>query len=345
MSTKNQQSFGISFVTFSKNGLTPITSTKLPFIAESQIETFLLRFSTPLGMMIGQGDQFFTGLYGPFPIANYSDWVALTYSFFLLDVDIGTPRDDANLYTIIILFIPRSYHIPFDLLTEIFKEFVKGLKNVNSLLDISIIDNFCKAISENLLLKIEEIDSKEKQSKLITPVKEPLHEELKMDYDGESLLAVPWILHAVHHGLERAGADIMGGSSNLIDRLADQYTGEILDKFHLLDRLSIDQKNDVIKAAINLGVEHLERVGEKVELTALSENKFKIVVKCDFTDAVHPYLPIAKCLWIKYIVAIVRTVLPANKEIYINDSEFDDLGSITILEIKRKPFQTLKGNI
>ena len=142
MNNSEKLQYGLSFVAVATKGLNPLVSTKLPFVDDSKIETFLLRFSTPIGMMVGQGDQFFTGLFGPFPVINTNDWVAYTYSFFLLDVDIGTPRDEANLYTIGILFLPKSYKISSNLVEELFQNFTTEINNVKSLLDKSILSNF-----------------------------------------------------------------------------------------------------------------------------------------------------------------------------------------------------------
>ena len=77
--------FGLSFVSISEEGLVPVVSTKLPFLPDdSQIEIFLLRYGTPLSMLAGQGDGFYTGLFGPYPVHGTNDWIAMTYSFFIM---------------------------------------------------------------------------------------------------------------------------------------------------------------------------------------------------------------------------------------------------------------------
>jgi hypothetical protein len=90
-----------------------------------------------------------------------------------------------------------------------------------------------------------------------------------------------------------------------------------------------------------LGIEHLEKVGEKVKIHPISDRKFKLEIKCTFADAVHPFIPIEKCLWVKYLASIIRRVLPSDKELKIHNSEFDDNGSITLMEIKNKAFITI----
>lgn len=341
MPDTNTLQFGVSFVAVSTKGLTPLVSTKLPFIDDNQLETFLMRYTTPIGMMVGQGDQFFTGLYGPFPVTNKNNWIAYTYSFFLLDVDIGTPRDETNLYTIGILFLPKDVKIPPELLENLFDEFASEINNVKSLQDKSIFDKFIKQIGNNLDLITPIIyDNKVKLTEI--PKKDNYFQELPTIESGESLIAVPWILHSVYHGLERASSDVLGGNSKLLEQLAEQYTTEILDRFHLLEKLDIKKDENAVKAAINLGIEHLERVGEKVKMIAISDNKFKLDIECVFSDAVHPYVPINKCLWIKYLAAIIRKVLPPDKDLEIYDSDFDEKGSITYLEIKKKSFFTME---
>ncbi|MHA2030400.1 MAG: hypothetical protein ACW99Q_13490, partial [Candidatus Kariarchaeaceae archaeon] len=98
---------------------------------------------------------------------------------------------------------------------------------------------------------------------------------------------------------------------------------------------------NAVKTAINLGIEHLEKVGEKVKINPVSDNKFELGIECTFSDAVHPYVPINKCLWIKYLAAIISKVLPPDKNLEIYDSDFDEKGSVTYLEIKKKPFVTM----
>ncbi|MHA1991761.1 MAG: hypothetical protein ACW981_14710 [Candidatus Hodarchaeales archaeon] len=334
--------FGISFVAVSNQGLIPLVSTKLPFIDDDKIETFLMRYTTPIGMMIGQGDQFFTGLYGPFPVTNNNDWIAYTYSFFMLDFDIGTPRDETNIYTIGVLFLPKQMKIPAEILEELFDSFVKEIKNVKSLKDKTIFNEFIKNISMNFKLKSPKIFEKSPQQTPKKEEKKEFFQELPTIESGEALIAVPWILHSVYHGLERASSDVLGGKTNLLEQLAEQYTAEILDRFHLLEKLDIKKDENAVKRAIDLGIEHLEKVGEKVKINPVSDNKFELDIECAFADSVHPYVPIDKCLWIKYLAAIISKVLPPDRDLEIYNSDFDEKGSVTYLEIKKKPFVTIK---
>jgi hypothetical protein len=317
--------FGFSFVAVSNQGLVPIVSTKLPFLEDNDIESFLMRYTIPLGMMVAQGDQFFTGLYGPFPIANHNDWFAYAYSFFLLDIDIGTPRDETNIYTIGILFLPKKVRISFDKLEDQFNSFASEIDNVKSLRDKSAFKLFITNISKNFDLSTPQMHDKADQEKVSKNKKRtvPLP-ELATSKSGEQLLAVPWILHSVYHGLERASFDILGGNSKLLEQLVEENTGEILDRFQLLEKLDIKKDENAVKKAIHLGIEHLEKVGEKVKIHPISDRKFKLEIKCTFADAVHPFIPIEKCLWVKYLASIIRRVLPSDKELKIHNSEFDD---------------------
>ncbi|MFW9928690.1 MAG: hypothetical protein ACFFD1_04810 [Candidatus Thorarchaeota archaeon] len=333
--------FGLSFVAISSKGLVPLVSTKLPFLEDIKLETFLLRYVTPLSMMIGQGDQFFTGLYGPFPVSNTHDWVAYTYSFFLLDVDIGTPRDDTNLFTIGILFIPRIYKIPVNDVEKIFADFSNELNNVKTLIDQNVFQQFVQRMSSLVQLDIPQIIEPKPVVEETPKKKEQFVQDLNVVENAESLIAVPWILHSVYHGLERASSTILGGRVNILEKLADEYTAEILDRFHLLDKLELKTGENAVKKALNLGIEHLEKVGEKVKIRAVSENKFELWIDCQFADAIHPYLPIDKCLWVKYLAAIVSKTLPPGKELHIYPSAFSDTGSSTFIEIRKKPFITL----
>lgn len=341
------KNYGLSILGYSRRGLIPIISTKLPFLDSSiSLDTFLYRFATPLGMLLGQGDQYNTGFYGPYPIPNYSEYHAFSFSFFLEDTILGTPRNDLNAFLIAILFVKKTLNLNKSSIEGFFSNYIKTLNNLNDLLSKPRFEVLTDLIGEELF-----------QDEKITV---PIHEEIivnefnsnseNKDYSGdkvfinlqtepESIIALPWILHAVYHGLEQATIDILGESSSLLEILMEQYTAEILDRFHLFDSI-FEKKNPGIKDALELGIRHLAQVGEYVTVTPLSENKFVFDIKCTFSNAVHPYLPITKCLWMRYLTAMVRKALPDDKEIHLKNSSFDsEFGSKTILEIVPKVFK------
>jgi hypothetical protein len=340
---------GLSIVGYSKTGLIPIISTKLSFLNNSStnLDTFLYRFSTPLGMLLGQGDQYYTGFFGPYPVPNYNDFHAYSFSFYLLDTILGTPRNDLNAFLIAILFVNKNILLEKSKIEDFFNTFFKSLNNLNDLLSKKNFEIFVDEMKGNFFQKDSIHISKEEFpiSKRDPPAifqnikNNPVFIELQTE--PESLIAVPWILHAVYHGLEQATIDILGESSSLLEILMEQYTAEILDRFHLFDTI-FTKKNPDVKDALELGVKHLEMVGEKVTITPLDDNKFECSINCSFASAVHPYLPIKKCLWMRYLSAMVRKTLPADKDLYLNISEFDSKdGSRTIIEIVPKVFKTV----
>lgn len=345
--------YGLSIVGYSKTGLIPIISTKLPFLdSSSSLDTFLYRFSTPLGMILGQGDQYYTGLYGPYPVPNYNSYHAYTYSFFLRDTILGTPRDDLNAFLIAIMFVDKEYIVDMPYIEDSLNEYVKSLSNLNDLLSKNNFEILVNKLQELIFAEVDlvkapkEIFVQNNNSKpVIQPNTEPIEEKdnkvfIELKTEPESIIAVPWILHAVYHGLEQATIDILGDSS-LLEILMEQYTGEILDRFHLFDAI-FEKENPTVSDALKLGVKHLERVGEYVTVTPLGENKFECSINCSFADAVHPYLPITKCLWMRYLTAMVRRTLPPDKDLHMKPSFFDpEFGSKTIIEIVPKVFKTI----
>lgn len=344
--------FGLSFVGYSKKGLIPIISTKLPFVQEhSTIDTFLYRFSTPIGMLLGQGDSYHTGLFGPYPVPSSNSYNAFSYSFFLPDTILGTPRNDPNAYVIALLFIPKNVTVHRSIIEDVFNTFSSSLNNLNDLLSKKNFELFVKSCNEKLFSGSDKLAPKEEEvviprtqivdNSFFKNNNDKNHVFIDLETKNEDIVAIPWILHAVYHGLEHAVLDVLGDSNSLIEMLMEQYTAEILDRYHLFDSIFAKEKPDV-KDALELGVQHLAKVGEIVTIKALDSNKFECSINCSFASAVHPYLPINKCLWIRYLSAMVRRTLPSDKEMIIHNSDFDPaFGSTTIIEIIPKVFKTL----
>ena len=339
--------FGLSIVGYSKTGLIPIISTKLPFLDPTpSLDTFLYRFSTPIGILLGQGDQYYTGMYGPYPVSNHNDYHAFSYSFFLPDTILGTPRDDLNAFLIAILFIPRKSRFDTPYTEEFLNDYIKKFIDLNDLISKENFESFFNSLSKAMFYdekkqKIEDITLTTIMPKPVVQEKNNNSVYIELETEPESIIAVPWILHAVYHGLEQATHDILGESSSILDILMEQYTAEILDRFHLFDDI-FAKETPSITDAIQLGVDHLARVGEIVNVKPLGNNQFECSINCSFSDAVHPYLPIDKCLWMRYLSAIVRRILPPDKDLHMKRSEFDPkIGSKTILEIVPKVFKTV----
>ena len=345
---------GLSIIGYSKRGLIPIISTKLPFLdSSSSLDTFLYRFSTPIGMLLGQGDQYYTGLFGPYPVPNHSAFHVYSYSFFLPDTILGTPRDDVNAFLIALIFIPKDLSPDTSFIEDFLNDNVKSLTNLNDLLIKSNFELLVDSLRTNIFSGINS-SHKDEQELFVNSITHPNPLDLtfdkikkenpvfiKLQSEPESIIALPWILHAVYHGLEHATYDILGDNSSLLEILMEQYTAEILDRFHLFDSIFI-KGNPSFKDTLDLGVKHLAKVGEFVTVTPLGDNKFECSIQCTFANAVHPYLPITKCLWMRYLSAVVRRTLPPDKELHISTSEFDPtFGSKTILEIVPKVFKTI----
>lgn len=353
--------YGLSIVGYSDKGLIPVISTKLPFLdASSSLDTFLYRFSTPLGLILSLGDQYYTGLYGPYPVPNHRCFHAYTYSFFVRDTILGTPRDDLNAFVIMILFFDKKYIVDMPYIEDYLNNYVATLKDLNALLSKINFELLVSSLHDIIIEQEIKVITKEakgsdeiivQNDQYIHPNSFPVKDTdafdknnnvfIELKTEPESIVAVPWILHAVYHGLEQATYDILGESSSLLEILMEQYTGEILDRFHLFD--AIFEKNDpTVVDALELGVKHLERVGEYVNVKPLGENKFECTINCSFADAVHPYLPINKCLWMRYLTAMVRRTLPPDKELHMDISEFDsEFDSKAIIEIVPKVFKTI----
>jgi hypothetical protein len=333
---------GLSFITLSAKGLSPIISNELPFnLGNNSLNSYLLRYSTPIGMMLGQGDKYFTGLYGPFPVQDDDSYQAMTYSFFIPDSNIGSPRKDLNLYTFAIIFIPKKLNLNNNKLVEVLDDHIKKMADISELRNkesfVGLVKKLESFFGLDSTILVSEISARNREHSFEFVTKKK--EDIPLEVNGEDLIAIPWILHAVYHGMEKATYDLLGDSVLLHEELMERYTIDILDKFHLLD--TFIGKETKITDAIKLGIKHLEKVGEKINLRVLSENKYEFSIDCTFAEAVHPHLPLSKCLWMRYLVSIIRRVLPPNKDLILSNSEFDTKGSVTIIEIKDRIFKTI----
>ena len=192
-----------------------------------------------------------------------------------------------------LLFIPKFYHVDEKSLSKLLNDHIVSYKNVGDLSKNKLFSELLQDIGHHLGISTFESQipvaleiNKETQIESNRP---KINEFIPLDIDGESLIVIPWILHAVYHGLERATYDMLGEASLLHEQLMERYTVEILDRFHLLD--SLMGENTTVVDALKLGIEHLERVGEKIDLTVLGENKFELDINCTFAESVHPHLP------------------------------------------------------
>ncbi|MHA2105516.1 MAG: hypothetical protein ACW981_18985 [Candidatus Hodarchaeales archaeon] len=344
-----ESQIGLSFVGLASNGLVPLISTHLSFLeSQNEVESFLLQFSIPLGMMLGQGDSYFTHkLYGNFPVSKNSNWTAYAYSFFILDEIIKAPRGHQNMYTFAILFIPKNYEeFEKNALEKLFNDFISNLSHIDDLLQRERINEFVKILSEFF----QEVSAK------IPSIKPIIHDITKPDALKESTttssedmskipnkIALPLLLHSVFHGYETSTMQILGNFETTVDRNAELATLEILEKFKFFDK--IDSPVNNIQQSLDLACKHLSEIGEKVKIKTISENKIEIDITCQLASDVHPFLDVDKCLWIRYITSIIRINLPIDKEIVIHTSEYDTTGSKTIVEfIPKRIYKELTNN-
>jgi DNA-directed RNA polymerase subunit F len=331
-----ESQIGLSFVGLASNGLVPLISTHLSFLeSQNEVESFLLQFSIPIGMMLGQGDNYFTHkIYGNFPVGKNSNWTAYAYSFFILDEIIKAPRGHQNMYTFAILFIPKNYEeFEKNALEILFNDFTANLSHIDDLLQHEKINEFVKVLSEFFQEKSTKIPSikpithntiKSKMSK------EPSIASSEDMSEIPNKIALPLLLHSVFHGYETSTMQILGNFETTVDRNSELATLEILENFKFFDK--IDSPVDNIQQSLDLACKHLSEIGEKVKINPISENKLEIDITCQLAGDVHPFLDVDKCLWIRYINSIIRRNLPTDKEIIIHTSKYDTAGSKTIVE-------------
>ncbi|OLS16866.1 MAG: hypothetical protein HeimC3_50960 [Candidatus Heimdallarchaeota archaeon LC_3] len=334
-----ESQIGLSFVGLASNGLIPLISTILPFIkSRNDVESFLLQFSIPLGMMLGQGDNYFTHkLYGGFPVTNNPNWIAFTYPFFILDETIKSPRGHQNMYTFAILFLPQKFEIINKGNVEsMFQTFIKKLSNIDELLQHKTINKLLKKFSDYFEKEISEISAPQNFYSVKSKIQLP--EESKNEIENESKIpnkiALPLLLHSVFHGYEKSTLEVLGNLESTVDYKSEIATLEILEQFKFFDR--IDYPVTTIQQALDLACQHLSEIGETVNIKPVSENKLEIDITCQLAKDVHPFLDVDKCLWMRYIASILRKVLPKDKEILVHSSEYDPDGSKSIIEIVSK---------
>ena len=343
-----ESQIGLSFVGFSSNGLVPLISSRLPFVkSRNDVESFLLQFSIPLGMMLGQGDNYFTHkLYGSFPVTNNPNWIAYTYPFFILDESIKSPRGHQNMYTFAILFIPQECEINIKEEVEtIFKDFITNLSNIDELLHHKAINKLLRKLSDYFKQEIGEISLPDNfLPSLVNEVhfKEDSKNEVEDESKIPNKIALPLLLHSIFHGYEQSTHDVLGKLESNVDLKSDFATLEILEQFKFFDR--IDYPVTTIQQSLDLACQHLSEIGETVNIKPISENKLEIDITCQLAKDVHPFLDVDKCLWIRYLTSILRKVLPKDKEIIVHSSEYDPYGSKSVIEIvSKRVYKSIKS--
>ncbi|MFX0113440.1 MAG: response regulator [Candidatus Hodarchaeota archaeon] len=85
---------------------------------------------------LGQGNEYHTGLFGPFPVPASREHAALVCAAILPDVKADDPRMPGRSYTVLGLFYPRILEgiLPDrDLLTDAFTDFLQEIKEMSEL--------------------------------------------------------------------------------------------------------------------------------------------------------------------------------------------------------------------
>lgn len=290
-------------------------------------------------MMLGQGDQYFTeNLYGPFPVSKTDQYLSVAYSFFMLGSVEETPRGDVNMFTLAILFLPRSVSFDPRVIQEELRQFTSSLTSVDQLLKNSGVVPFVDKLEVVLGLAENSVTGQPKhrtKNKNSTIQAKPIHlEERQKEKKTAVNLEIPLVLHAVYHGMEHATQNIIPNLSDYLDEQADGHTASLMKKFQFSDQVEGPCKS--VEDALELGKRHLKQLGEEVKIKSISESTFEVVITCGFSSSVHPHLPINKCLWVRYIASILHQCLPNNKKIVVEDSVFEDGGSRSLIRILDK---------
>ena len=87
-------------------------SETLPFLnPEDNQDAFLRRLGAFHMTIVGQGDTYAEGLFGPLPVYGYPDYLSYVFSFLMADPTIEDERSGGITYSLMVLFFPKDFSI------------------------------------------------------------------------------------------------------------------------------------------------------------------------------------------------------------------------------------------
>ncbi|MFX1252937.1 MAG: hypothetical protein ACFFCZ_15125 [Promethearchaeota archaeon] len=144
------QNIALTFIKLTDSGPEVMLSEILPFLnPEDDQDSFLRRLGAFHMTIVGQGDTYAEGLFGPLPVYGFPDYLSYVFSFLMADPTLEDERSAGITYSLMVLFFPKDFSVAISSyysIQEIFNSAIRMLDDVN---DIN--DAFFAALREELI--------------------------------------------------------------------------------------------------------------------------------------------------------------------------------------------------
>ncbi|MHA2296131.1 MAG: tetratricopeptide repeat protein [Candidatus Hodarchaeales archaeon] len=128
-------SFYLTVFKYGKSGPMVIATDELPFKKTEQV---LLSIGMFYSMAVGQGNRHHEGLFGPLPLADYSDFVSLIYTATIRDSSQKDGRMKGMSYCLFCVFYPTKFTQLFYDRNAIASVFESELRRLDDVQDLSV---------------------------------------------------------------------------------------------------------------------------------------------------------------------------------------------------------------
>ncbi|MFX0062944.1 MAG: hypothetical protein ACFFC7_12260 [Candidatus Hermodarchaeota archaeon] len=144
------QKIALTFIKLTDSGPEVMLSETLPFLnPEDNQDAFLRRLGAFHMTIVGQGDTYAEGLFGPLPVYGYPDYLSYVFSFLMADPTLEDERSAGITYSLMVLFFPKDFSIAISSYYSIQEIFNSAIRMLDDVMDIN--ESFFAALREELI--------------------------------------------------------------------------------------------------------------------------------------------------------------------------------------------------
>ncbi|MFX1533800.1 MAG: hypothetical protein ACFFDI_06160, partial [Promethearchaeota archaeon] len=144
------QKIALTFIKLTDSGPEVMLSEILPFLnPEDDQDAFLRRLGAFHMTIVGQGDTYAEGLFGPLPVYGYPDYLSYVFSFLMADPTLEDERSAGITYSLIVLFFPKDFSVAVSSYYSIQEIFNSTIRMLDDVIDIN--ESFFAALREELI--------------------------------------------------------------------------------------------------------------------------------------------------------------------------------------------------
>jgi hypothetical protein len=144
------QKIALTFIKLTDSGPEVMLSETLPFLnPEDDQDAFLRRLGAFHMTIVGQGDTYAEGLFGPLPVYGYPDFLSYVFSFLMADPTLEDERSAGITYSLMVLFFPKDFSVAISSYYSIQEIFNSAIRMIDDVIDIN--ESFFAALREELI--------------------------------------------------------------------------------------------------------------------------------------------------------------------------------------------------